>query len=116
MSIQRLRTEPRLSEIVIHNSTVYLAGQLDENHSAGIEAQTKATLDSIDAFLAEAGTDKTRILSITIFLKDIDDRDGMNIVWDAWVPAGHSPARACVEAKLYSPDVLVEMTVIAALP
>ena len=75
-----------------------------------------APLDSIDTFLAEAGTDKTRILSITIFLKDIDDRDGMNKVWDAWVPAGKSPARACVEAKLYSPDVLVEMTVIAALP
>ena len=89
---------------------------MDENHSEGIEAQTKATLDSIDAFLAEAGTDKTRILSITIFIKDIDDREGLNKVWDAWVPAGHSPARACVEAKLYSPDVLVEMTVIAALP
>ena len=116
MSIQRLRTDPRLSEVVIHNGTVYLAGQLDENLSEGIEAQTKATLDSIDTFLAEAGTDKSRILSVTIFLKDIDDRDGMNKIWDAWVPAGKSPARACVEAKMYSPDLLVEMTVIAALP
>ena len=116
MSIQRLRTEPRLSEIVIHQGTVYLAGQLDAEHSKGVEAQTRATLASIDEFLAEAGTDKSRILSVTIFLKDINDRDAMNSVWDAWLPAGCAPARACVEAKLYVPEVLVEMTVIAALP
>jgi enamine deaminase RidA (YjgF/YER057c/UK114 family) len=115
MSIQRLRTEPRLSEAVIHNGTVYLAGQLDVEHGAGIAAQTRATLDSIETFLAEAGSDKSRILSVTIYLKDINDRDGMNSVWDAWVPAGCAPARACVEARLYAPEVLVEMTVIAAL-
>ncbi|MBU3058888.1 RidA family protein [Pseudomonas indica] len=117
MSIRRLRTEARYSEIVIHNGTVYLAGQLDEHHSAGIEAQTRETLASIDRMLAEAGTDKTRILSVTIFLKDMAaDFAGMNAVWDSWVPKGAAPARATVEAKLYSPDVLVEMTVIAALP
>ncbi|PAU61396.1 hypothetical protein BZL41_14335 [Pseudomonas sp. PIC25] len=117
MSIRRLRTEARYSEIVIHNGTVYLAGQLDENLSAGIEAQTRETLASIDRMLAEAGTDKTRILSVTIFLKDMAaDFAGMNAVWDDWVPKGAAPARATVEAKLYSPDVLVEMTVIAALP
>ncbi|MFC5694397.1 RidA family protein [Pseudomonas sp. GCM10022186] len=117
MQIQRLRTETRYSEIVIHNGTVYLAGQLDEKHSAGVGQQTRETLAAIDAMLAEAGTDKSRILSVTIYLKDMDaDYAAMNAVWDAWVPQGAAPARACVEAKLYSPDVLVEMTVIAALP
>jgi enamine deaminase RidA (YjgF/YER057c/UK114 family) len=117
MSIQRLRTETRYSEIVIHNGTVYLAGQLDENHGEGIGQQTRETLASIDRLLAEAGTDKSRILSVTIYLKDMAaDYAAMNAVWDAWLPKGAAPARACVEAAMYSPDVLVEMTVIAALP
>ncbi|MGA6103570.1 RidA family protein [Pseudomonas solani] len=117
MSLQRLRTEARYSEIVIHNGTVYLAGQLDEGLNPGIERQTRETLDAVDRMLAEAGTDKSRILSVTIYLKDIDaDYAGMNAVWDAWVAKGASPARACVEAKMYSPEVLVEMTVVAALP
>ncbi|MGH8353953.1 MAG: RidA family protein [Pseudomonas sp.] len=117
MSIQRLRTEQRYSEIVIHNGTVYLAGQLDEGLSAGIEQQTRETLASIDRMLDEAGTDKTRILSVTIYLKDIAaDFAGMNAMWDAWVPQGATPARATVEAKLYAPQVLIEMSVVAALP
>jgi len=117
MSIRRLRTEPRYSEIVIHNGTVYLAGQLDEGLSAGIEQQTRETLASIDRVLDEAGTDKTRILSVTIYLKDIAaDFAGMNAAWDEWVAQGASPARATVEAKLYAPEVLIEISVIAALP
>ncbi|MNT81106.1 Enamine/imine deaminase [compost metagenome] len=77
--------------------------------------QTRETLASIDALLAEAGSDKSRILSVTIYLKDLArDYAGLNQVWDAWVAEGHAPARACVEAKMYRPEVLVEMTVVAA--
>ena len=117
MPIQRLHTETRYSEIVIHNGTVYLAGQLDEKLSAGIGQQTRETLASIDKLLAEAGTDKSHLLSVTIYLKDmVADYAAMNAIWDAWLPKGAAPARACVEARMYSPEVLVEMTVVAALP
>ncbi|WP_437880181.1 RidA family protein [Pseudomonas sp. LRF_L74] len=115
MSIQRLRTEKRFSEIVIHNGTVYLAGQLADDYSGDIRAQTRETLANIDRFLAEAGSDKSKILSVTIYLKDIAvDYAGLNEVWDAWVAEGTAPARACVEAALYDPRVRVEMTVVAA--
>lgn len=116
MSVQRLRTETRYSEIVIHNGTVYLAGQLADDYRGDILQQTRETLANIDAMLAEAGSDKSRILSVTIYLKDLDrDYAGLNQVWDAWVAQGAAPARACVEAKMYKPEVLVEMTVVAAL-
>ncbi len=116
MSVQRLRTEKRFSEIVIHNGTVYLAGQLAENLDGDIVAQTQETLASVDHFLAEAGTDKSKVLSVTVYVKDMDAHyAGMNQVYDAWVAEGCAPARACVEAKMYDPRVLVEMTVIAAL-
>ncbi len=115
MSIQRLHTESRYSEIVIHNGTVYLAGQLADDYRGDIRQQTRETLASIDRFLAEAGTDKSKILSVTIYLKDMADYAGMNAEWDAWVVPGATPARATVEAKLYDPQVLVEMSVIAAL-
>ena len=114
MSIQRLHTESRYSEIVIHNGTVYLAGQLADDYRGDIRQQTRETLASIDRFLAEAGTDKSRILSVTIYLKDMADYAGLNEVYDAWVAEGAAPARACVEAKLYDPRVLVEMMVVAA--
>ncbi|WXL25621.1 RidA family protein [Ectopseudomonas mendocina] len=115
MSVQRLRTEARFSEIVIHNNTVYLAGQLADDYSGDIVQQTQETLANIDRFLAEAGSDKSKILSVTIFLKDMErDYYGLNQVWDAWVAPGAAPARACVEAKMYKPEVLVEMTVVAA--
>lgn len=116
MSVQRLLTETRHSEVVIHNSTVYLAGQLADDYSGDIVAQTRETLASTDRMLAEAGSDKSKILSVTIFLKDIArDYAGFNQVWDAWVVPGAAPARACVEANMYKPDVLVEITVVAAL-
>ena len=115
MSIQRLHTESRYSEVVIHNGTVYLAGQLADDYRGDIRQQTRETLASIDRFLAEAGTDKSRILSVTIYLKDMADYAGMNAEWDAWVVPGATPARATGEAKLYDPQVLVEMSVIAAL-
>ena len=114
MSIQRLRIEKRYSEIVIHNGTVHLAGQLADDYDGDIREQTRQTLANIDRYLAEAGSDKTRILSVTIYLKDMADYAAMNAVWDAWVAEGAAPARACVEAKLYDPRVLVEMMVVAA--
>lgn len=116
MPIQRLHTEKRYSEIVIHNGTVYLAGQLADDYSGDIVQQTRETLANTDRMLAEAGSDKSKILSVTIYLKDMDrDYAGLNQVWDAWVAPGAAPARACVEAKMYKPEVLVEMMIVAAL-
>ena len=114
MYIQRLRIEKRYSEIVIHNGTVHLAGQLADDYDGDIREQTRQTLANIDRYLAEAGSDKTRILSVIIYLKDMADYAGLNEVYDAWVAEGAAPARACVEAKLYDPRVLVEMMVVAA--
>ncbi|OHC28173.1 MAG: hypothetical protein A3J71_02835 [Pseudomonadales bacterium RIFCSPHIGHO2_02_FULL_60_43] len=116
MSVQRLHTESRYSEIVIHNGTVYLAGQLADDYSGDIVQQTRETLANTDRMLAEAGSDKSKILSVTIYLKDMDrDYAGLNQVWDAWVAPGAAPARTCVEAKMYKPEVLVEMMIVAAL-
>lgn len=116
MSVQRLRTETRYSEINIHNGTVYLAGQLADDYSGDIVQQTRETLANIDALLAEAGSDKSRILSVTIYLRDMArDYAGLNQVWDAWVAPGAAPGRACVEAAMYRPEVLVEMMVVAAV-
>lgn len=114
MSIQRLHVEKRYSEVVIHNGTVYLAGQLADDFGGDIREQTRQTLANIDKMLAEAGSDKSKILSLTIFLRDMADYDGLNAEYDAWVADGHAPARACVEAKMYKPEVLVEMCVVAA--
>lgn len=117
MSVQRLHIQPRYSEVAIHGTAVHLAGQLADDLSLDITGQTQQTLANIDRLLAEAGSDKRHILSVMIFLKDIEhDYAAMNAVWDAWVAPGHTPARTCVEAKLYDPAVLVEMTVIAAKP
>lgn len=117
MSIRRLHTETRYSEIVIHDGTVYLAGQLADDYGGDIAEQTRQTLANVERLLAEAGSDKSRLLSVTIYLKDMAaDYAGMNAVWDAWLPAGCAPARACVEARLYSSEARVEMTVVAALP
>lgn len=118
MAIQRLHTNQRMSQIVIHQNTVYLAGQVaaDDDLVKGAAEQTHSTLVEIEKLLAEAGTDKTKILSVTIYLKDIDaDFEAMNGVWDQWLPAGTAPARATVEAKLCEPEILVEMSVVAAL-
>ena len=117
MSVQRQLTNERMSQIVVHNGTVYLAGQVADDLSAGIEQQTRETLNNIERLLDLAGTDKHRLLSVTIYLKDIDaDFAGMNSVWDAWLPKGVAPARATVEAKLCEPEILVELSVTAAMP
>ncbi|OLS59927.1 RidA family protein [Pseudomonas putida] len=116
MAIQRQLTNDRMSQIVAHNGTLYLAGQVGNDMNAGIEQQTRETLGNIERLLDLAGTDKTRLLSVTIYLKDIDaDFQGMNAVWDKWLPKGVAPARATVQSKLCEPEILVEMSVVAAL-
>ncbi|SEK26927.1 RidA family protein [Roseovarius nanhaiticus] len=112
--ITRNHTGPRMSQIVTHNGTVYLAGQVG-NAGDSVTEQTKTCLANIDALLAEAGTDKTRILQTIIWMADMKDFAEMNAVWDAWVPEGHTPARAAGEAKLATPEYLVEFIVTAAL-
>lgn len=113
--IQRIETGPRMSQAVVHGNTVYLAGQVADDASADVTDQTRQVLASIDRLLAVAGSDKTRILSATIYLADIGTFAQMNFAWDAWVPNGHTPARATVEAKLAAPQYKVEIQVIAAV-
>jgi enamine deaminase RidA (YjgF/YER057c/UK114 family) len=104
-----------MSEASIHNGIVYLAGQIPETADATIEVQTAEVLAAIDALLAQAGSDKSRILRAQIFLADINDFAGMNRAWDAWVVAGNAPARATVEAKLANPAWRVEIVVTAVV-
>jgi len=113
--IQRIDAGPRMSEASIHNGIVYLAGQVPEDTSLDIEGQTREVLAAIDALLAQAGSDKTRILRAQIFLADIADFAGMNRAWDAWVVPGNAPARATVEARLAKPEWKVEIVVTAAV-
>ncbi|WOE30704.1 MULTISPECIES: RidA family protein [unclassified Acinetobacter] len=117
MSITRLHVQPRFSEIAICGNLVHLAGQLASDLSLDIRGQTQQTLDTIDQFLADAGTDKSHILSVMIFIKDIaHNYAAMNEVWDAWVADMDALPRTCVEANMYQDDVLVEMTVVAIKP
>lgn len=113
--IKRLRAGPRMSQIVVHGDTVYLAGLVADDPSADVGGQTQQVVAKIDSYLKEAGTDKTKMLSATIWLADISTFDQMNKVWDAWVPQGHTPARACVESKLARPQIKVEIRIVAAL-
>lgn len=115
MDIQRFETKPRMSRAVIHNHTVYLCGQVAADASADMAEQTRTTLDKIDTLLASVGSDKTRLLSVTIYVSSMALFQEMNAVWDAWVPEGLAPARACVEAKMARPELLVEISVIAAV-
>ena len=114
MSIERFHVGPRLSEMAIYNKTVYLAGQVAEDPAADIAGQTRQVLASIDKLLAEARSDKTRILSATIYIADMADFPGMNEIWDGWVQQGNTPPRATVEAKLAKPQYKVEIQVVAA--
>jgi enamine deaminase RidA (YjgF/YER057c/UK114 family) len=117
MTLQRHHVGKRLSDMVVHRGqgTVYLAGQVADDPKADLATQTRQVLASIDRLLAEAGSDKTKLLSATIFLPSMSDFAAMNAVWEAWVPAGQTPARATVEAKLANPDYKVEIQAIAAL-
>ena len=113
--IQRIEPGNRMSEASIHGGVVYLAGQIPETEGADIETQTREVLDAIDALLAQAGTDKRRILRAQVFLADIADFAGMNRAWDAWVVPGEAPSRATVEARLANPAWKVEIVVTAAV-
>lgn len=115
MSIERKEVGPRMSQIVVHGDTVYLAGIVARAAKGrSVTEQTQEILASIDSYLAQAGTDKTRLLSATIYITDMGRFAEMNAVWDAWVAPGHTPARATVEAKLAAPDYNVEIMVVAA--
>ncbi len=116
MNIRRIAPEARLSGAVVHNATVYLAGQVADDPSAGAEGQAADILRQIDALLNEAGTDKTYLLSVQIYLADMADFEAVNRAWDTWLDPRHKPARATVEARLADPAWRVEITGIAALP
>jgi len=115
MSIQRIGVGPRMSKAVVHGDTVYLAGQV-AGAAAGksVAEQTADILGIIDGLLAEAGTDKTKLLMVNIWLSDMSTFAEMNAVWDGWIVAGATPGRATVEAKLAAPQFTVEIAVIAA--
>jgi len=114
MTIKRHHTNARMSQIVIHGDTVYLSGQVGTK-SETIAEQTAEVLKKIDTHLTSVGSDKTKILQAIIWLDDMRRFDDMNAVWDAWVPEGHTPARACGETRLATPELYVEITVTAAL-
>lgn len=114
MKVERFHVGARLSEMTIHHGTVYLAGQIAGDATQDIEGQTRQVLGAIDKLLEEAGTDKTRILMAQIFVTDMRLFAGMNKVWDGWVVAGQTPPRATVEAKLATPQHLVEIVMTAA--
>ena len=115
MTIQRIKPGPRMSGAVVHGNTVYLAGQVAQNAAGqSVAEQTKDILSIIDGLLAEAGTDKTKLLMVNIWITDMATFAEMNAVWDSWVPQGNTPARATVEAKLAAPQYKVEIAVIAA--
>jgi enamine deaminase RidA (YjgF/YER057c/UK114 family) len=113
--VQRFEVGSRMSEIAVHNGTVYLAGQVAEDASQDIGGQTRQVLAGIDALLARAGSDKSRLLMVQIFLPDLNDFAGMNAVWDAWVTPGHTPPRATVQASLAKPEWKIEVVVTAAV-
>jgi enamine deaminase RidA (YjgF/YER057c/UK114 family) len=104
-----------MSQAVVHGGTVYVAGQVADDPGPSVSEQTRQVLTKIDALLAEAGTDKSRILFANVWLADIARFNDMNSVWDAWVVPGHTPARATVQSKLARPGMLVEIMVVAAL-
>ena len=113
--IQRFDVGARMSDMAVHNGVAYLAGQVAADATLDAQGQTADVLGQIDALLARAGTDKSRILMAQIFLADIADFPAMNAAWDAWVAAGSAPPRATVEAKLAKPEWKVEIVVKAAV-
>eukprot|EP00825_Cyclidium_porcatum_P005880 TRINITY_DN1288_c0_g2_i17.p3 TRINITY_DN1288_c0_g2~~TRINITY_DN1288_c0_g2_i17.p3 ORF type:complete len:118 (+),score=12.19 TRINITY_DN1288_c0_g2_i17:41-394(+) len=114
MSIQRHGTTRRYSDSVVHNGTVYLV-EVPSNLDGDIRAQTENLLAGIERLLAQAGSDKSRLLMVTVYLSDMADYDAMNAVWDTWVPEGQAPTRACVQARLAHPGYRVEIALTAAL-
>ena len=113
--IQRFDVGTRMSEMAVHNGVAYLAGQVPDDATAGIDGQTRQVLAAVDALLARAGSDKSRILRAQIYLADLADFAAMNAVWEAWVTAGHAPPRATVQAALARPQWKIEVVVTAAV-
>jgi enamine deaminase RidA (YjgF/YER057c/UK114 family) len=115
MKVERREVGPRMSQVVIHGDTVYLAGVVARNSGGkSVTDQTKEILATIDGYLKQAGTDKSKLLSANIWLTDMSTFNEMNAVWDAWVSPGNTPARATVEAKLASPGYKIEIMAVAA--
>jgi enamine deaminase RidA (YjgF/YER057c/UK114 family) len=114
MMIKRLHSGPRMSQAVVCNGMVFLAGQVADDTRQDVAGQTRQVLAAIDRLLAEAGSDKSRLLSTQIFLADMADFAAMNKVWEAWVVPGQTPARATVQAAMASPEYRVEVVVTAA--
>jgi enamine deaminase RidA (YjgF/YER057c/UK114 family) len=114
MTVEHINPGAHYSQIVIHGDTVYLAGITASDRSQDVKGQTKQILETIDGLLKRAGTDKTKLLTANIWLKDIADWGRMNEVWDAWIVPGKAPARATVEANMAGPDILVEIMIKAA--
>lgn len=113
--IKRHQVGPRMSQAVVCGGLVHIAGQVADDRKASLEEQTRQVLAKIEALLAEAGSDKSKLIAINVFLSSIADFDRLNAVYDAWVDKANPPARACVEARLADPDLRVEMTAVAAL-
>jgi enamine deaminase RidA (YjgF/YER057c/UK114 family) len=113
MTIKRFQVGSRMSQGVVAGGMLHVAGQVAEDRKASIEEQTRGVLAKIDALLAEAGTDRSRLIAVNVFLPHITDFDAMNAVYDAWIDSANPPARACVEARLADPDLRVEMTATA---
>ena len=112
-NIERINTNQRMSQIVKHNDLMYLSGQVGNKHTKDLKKQTAEVLEKVENLLKDAGTDKSKILSATIYIADINFFQDMNEVWDNWLPNNCAPARATVEAKLALPELLVEVCVIA---
>lgn len=113
--ITRYHEGPKLSRAVVHNGLVYLCGQVAKDYDADIKEQTRTMLERVDEHLAEAGTDRTKMLSATVYVRDITQAGEMNEVWGEWLGDGPRPARTCVQAELAKPTILVEITVTAAI-
>ena len=113
MAIERIEAGPRMSQAVVHGDTVYLAGQVGAPGQS-VTAQTQAVLAQIEKLLAQTGSDKSKILTATIWMADMADFAEMNAVWDKWVDGKDAPARATGEAKLATPDYKVEIIIVAA--
>lgn len=115
MQIERYQTTERMSRLVVHGETIYLCGQVAKDDTADIKGQTATTLEKIEELLATVNSGKEQLLSVTIYLADMALFKEMNEVWDAWVTPGKAPARACVQASMARPELLVEMSVVAAI-
>ncbi|MFT4607681.1 MAG: enamine deaminase RidA (YjgF/YER057c/UK114 family) [Urechidicola sp.] len=114
MTITRIHTNQRSSKIVIHNQTIYLTGQVAKDRNSDITTQTEQVIEKVEALLEEAGSNKNKMLSVQIWLSNIAHFAAMNLVWNQWIDEGNQPARATIEARLAAPELLVEMSVIAA--